>query len=180
MSFDVFFQGFTAGESSERGGPEMAKVLRPHVTESRGSFLQVQIGDGAADVYLSEDSMVASHISGHDVWDLLVRGAQAANWVILPMDCPTCLTAPGQLDVLTHRVVDASQDGAGVPTTASWAHPRGVTYESLWSNSVVPGRWNLPSVPRCPARRMPGVSPVMPHSFANSRMSKFGSRYAST
>jgi hypothetical protein len=39
-------------------------------------------------------------LTSQDVWDLLVRGAQAANWVILPMDCPTCLTAPGQLEQL--------------------------------------------------------------------------------
>ena len=100
MSFDLFFQGFVAGESSERGGAQMEGVLRPHVTASQGSFMRVEVGDGGADVYLSDDSMMANHISGQDVWDLLVRGAQAANWVILPMDCPTCLTAPGQLEQL--------------------------------------------------------------------------------
>lgn len=29
MSFDVFFQGFIAGDSAEQGGSEMAKVLAP-------------------------------------------------------------------------------------------------------------------------------------------------------
>ena len=100
MSFDVFFQGFVAGEASEQGGSEMARVLAPYVRESPGPFLRLQYGDGGADVYLSDDSMMANQISGEDVWDLLVQGARAANWVILPIDCPTCLTAPGQLEQL--------------------------------------------------------------------------------
>ena len=104
MSYDVFFQGFVAGGSSGQGGPEMAKVLRAYVAESRGSFRRLRVGDGGADLYLSDDGMIANHIEGHDVWDLLVRGAQAANWVILPMDCPVCLTAPGQLEQLPEEL----------------------------------------------------------------------------
>lgn len=100
MSFDVFFQGFIAGESSERGGPEMRQVLAPHVTTEDGSFLHVRFGDGEADVYLNDDGMMANHVSGRDPWNLLVEGAQAANWVIMPMDCPTCLTQPGQREEL--------------------------------------------------------------------------------
>jgi len=104
VSFDVFFQGFIAGESSERGGSEMRTVLAPYVTESHGSFLRVQIGDGEADIYLSDDGMVTNHVSGRDPWDLLVRGAQAANWLILPLDCPTCLTQPGQQEELPEGI----------------------------------------------------------------------------
>lgn len=100
MSFDVFFQGFTAGESSERGGVEMRSMLAPHVVEEDGTFLRVRFGDGEADIYLSDDGMMANHISGREPWDLLVRGAAAANWVIMPLDLPTCLTAPGQRENL--------------------------------------------------------------------------------
>ena len=100
MSLDVFFQGFIAGESSERGGAEMAGVLAPHVTHRDGDLRRIQFGDGEGDIYLSDDGMLANHNSGRDPWDLLVRGAQAANWVILPLDCPTCLTAPGQREEL--------------------------------------------------------------------------------
>src|SRR6478672_9785394 len=92
MSFDVFFQGFVAGESSEGGSAEMLAVLAPHVTERKGTFLRVQVGDGTADIHLGDDGMSADHVSGDDPWDLLVTGAQAANWVILPLDGPTCLT----------------------------------------------------------------------------------------
>lgn len=106
MSFDVFFQGFIAGESSERGGAEMRQVLAPHVTERSGSFLRVRAGDGKADVHLNDDGMMANGISGRDPWDLLLRGAQAANWVIMPLDCPTCLTQPGQREDLPEELQD--------------------------------------------------------------------------
>lgn len=85
------------------------------MTESRGSFLQVQHGDGGADVYLSDDSMMANHVVGEDLGDLLVQGAQAANWVILPIGCPTCLTAPGQLEQLPGGL---EQNVVGVATGA--------------------------------------------------------------
>ena len=106
MSFDVFFQGFIAGESSERGGAEMRQVLAPYVTERSGSFVRVRVGDGEADVYLRDDGMMANHITGLDPWDLLLRGAQAANWVIMPSDCPTCLTQPGQREELPEELHD--------------------------------------------------------------------------
>lgn len=100
MSFDVFFQGFVAGESSERGGAEMRSVLAPHIVEENDTLLRVRFGDGEAEIYLSDDGMTVNHISGREPWDLLVRGAAAADWVILPLDLPTCLTAPGQRENL--------------------------------------------------------------------------------
>ena len=106
MSFDIFFQGFIAGESSERGGAEMRQVLAPHLIKRSGSFLRVRVGDGEADLYLDDDGMMANHISGRDPRDLLLRGAQAANWVIMPLDCPTCLTQPGQREELPEELHD--------------------------------------------------------------------------
>ena len=73
------------------------------------------MGDGQADVYMSDDGMMANHISGNDPWDVLVKGATAANWVILPLDAPVCLTAPGQLEELPEDlgdVVVTVDDGA--------------------------------------------------------------------
>jgi hypothetical protein len=96
VSFDVFFQGLLAGESSAHGRTQMREVLAPYVSQQDGTFLRVQVGDGEADIYLSDSGMMANHISGRDPWDLLVQGAQAANWVIIPVGCPTCLTQPGQ------------------------------------------------------------------------------------
>ena len=73
MSVDVFFQGFSAGQSSGHGGLEMREVLEPHVAESDGSFPRIQVGDGEADIYLRDDGMMANHISGVGPWDLLVN-----------------------------------------------------------------------------------------------------------
>ena len=96
VSFDVFFQGFVADDSSQHGGAAMREVLAPHIIEETESFLRVRVGDGEAEVYLRDDEMMANHISGRETWDLLFRGAQAADWVIMPLDCPTCLTQAGQ------------------------------------------------------------------------------------
>ncbi|UQX89263.1 hypothetical protein M6D93_04480 [Jatrophihabitans telluris] len=96
MSYDLFFQGFIAGESAGSRRSEMLAVLAPHIAERRGAFLRIEIGDGAADIYLSDDGMMANHISGTDPWDLLVTGAKSANWVILPIDGPICVTGPSQ------------------------------------------------------------------------------------
>lgn len=106
MSFDVFFQGFRAGEPSKHGGNQMRQALMPHVIEQQGSFLRLRVGDGEADVYLREDGMMANHISGQAPWHVLLSGAQAANWVIMPMDCPTCLTRPGQQEELPEELDD--------------------------------------------------------------------------
>ena len=100
VSFDVFFQGFIAGEASESGGAQMREVLMPYVVDENGSSLRVRIGDGEASVYLDDAGMMANHVSGSDPWNLLVEGAQAANWVIMPVGCPTCLTQPGQREEL--------------------------------------------------------------------------------
>lgn len=96
VSFDVYFQGFVGGESSERGGSQMREVLAPHVVEEDGSLLRIRVGDGDADVYLRDDGMMANHVSGEAPWDLLVKGAQAADWVIMPVGCPTCVTRQAQ------------------------------------------------------------------------------------
>lgn len=106
MSFDIFFQGFIAGESSEDGGAQMRAVLAPHVVKEDESFLRLRIGDGQADIYLMGDGMMANHVSGQDPWDVLVKAAQAANWVIMPLGCPTCLTQPGQREELPEGLDD--------------------------------------------------------------------------
>jgi hypothetical protein len=106
MPFDVFFQGFLAGESSEHGGAHMREVLAPHISEEDATFLRVRVGDGEADIYLSDGGMMANRISGRDPWHLLVQGARAANWVIIPAGCPTCLTRPGQQEELPQGLDD--------------------------------------------------------------------------
>lgn len=84
----------------------MREVLAPHVTKKSGSFVHVRVGDGEADIYLGDDGMMANHVSGQDPLDLLVKGARAADWVILPPDCPTCLTGSGQREELPEGLSD--------------------------------------------------------------------------
>jgi hypothetical protein len=110
VSFDVFFQGFDQGEPVRSGGSRMRDVLAPCIRrkEPDTSFLSIEVGDGTADVYLDDNDMLANHITGRDPWDLLVRGAAAAGWVILPVGCPTCLTHEDQ----KHHLPDELREGA--------------------------------------------------------------------
>lgn len=76
----------------------MRHVIAPCVVraEPTTNFFLVEYGDGSADLYLNDDDMMANHISGERPWDLLVEGARAAGWVIMPVGCPTCLTDGSQ------------------------------------------------------------------------------------
>jgi hypothetical protein len=76
----------------------MRQVLDPFIVseEPEHSFLLVEYGDGSADVYLGGDHMMANHITGEKPWELLVEGARAAGWVIMPVGCTTCLTDEAQ------------------------------------------------------------------------------------
>ena len=98
MSSDVDFHGFHQGAATAAGGDVVRAVLDPWVVHRADelSFLQVEVGDGTADVYLDEDDMLVNHVTGEDPWDLLVRSARAAGWVVLPVDGPACLTAESQ------------------------------------------------------------------------------------
>ncbi|MCW2856161.1 MAG: hypothetical protein JWR52_1776 [Marmoricola sp.] len=94
MSFDVFFQGFVGGEPIAGGGERMREVLAPYIVreEPEHNFALIEFGDGSADVYLDDNDMMANHIVGEMPWDLLVEGARAARWVILPIGFATCIT----------------------------------------------------------------------------------------
>jgi hypothetical protein len=98
MSFDVFFQRFVGGEAVPGGGEVMRATLAPYIAreEPEHHFALVEYGDGSADVYLDGDNMMANHITGNEPWHLLVEGARAAEWVIMPVGFPTCITDDGQ------------------------------------------------------------------------------------
>jgi hypothetical protein len=84
----------------------MREVLAPHISEEYEHSFRVRVGDGKTDIYLHDGGMMANHIDGRDPWDLLVHGAKAANWVIIPVGCPTCLTQPGQMEELPQGLDD--------------------------------------------------------------------------
>lgn len=99
MSFDVFFQRFRSRGGDTGGSEQMRQVLQPYIARDDPDqpFAHVRYGDGEADVYLSDGDGMVNHISGEKPWELLVRGARAADWVILPVGCPTCITNETQL-----------------------------------------------------------------------------------
>ena len=77
VSFDVFFQGFLGGESSERGGAQMQEVRhvgQPHL--------------------------------GQRPWELLVQRAAGRELGDDPPGCLTCLTQPGQPEELLDGLDD--------------------------------------------------------------------------
>ena len=80
------------------GGDEMRRILEPFIVreEPEHNFALVEYESGSADVYLNDDDMVANHISGEQPWQLLVDGARAADWVIMPVGCSTCITDESQ------------------------------------------------------------------------------------
>ena len=98
VSFDVYFQRFIHGDAAPGGGERMRQILEPFIVrqEPEHHFALVKFGDGTADVYLDDDDMMANRVSGEQPWDLLVEGAQAADWVIMPVGCATCITAEAQ------------------------------------------------------------------------------------
>lgn len=98
VSFDVYFQRFQDGRAVPGGGEEMRRVLTPYLAreDPAHSFARLEYGDGSADVYLDSDSMMVNHVAGEQPWDLLVEGARAAGWVVMPADGPTCITGEAQ------------------------------------------------------------------------------------
>ncbi len=94
MSYDVFLQGFKRGEAAAGGGDVVRAMLAPHVMRAgpERSFGRIEVEDGGADVYLSDDHMMVNHAGGTAAWDLVVRAAGAANWTILLPDGPSVLT----------------------------------------------------------------------------------------
>jgi hypothetical protein len=76
----------------------MREVLAPFVVreEPEHHFALIECRDGSADIYLDGDGMMANHITGEEPWELLLKGARAAGWVIQLVGCPTCITEEAQ------------------------------------------------------------------------------------
>jgi hypothetical protein len=102
VSFDVFFQGFVQGELASGGSDAMHRVPQSYIKreESQHQFVLVSVDGDTADVDLDQDLMMVNQIFGERPWELLVRGARTAGWVVLPVGCPTCITDEAQRDHL--------------------------------------------------------------------------------
>lgn len=111
MSLDVFFQRFKDGEADPGDGEAMRRVLAPFIVreEPEHHVAHIEAADGGADVYLDGDGMMANHVTGRRIWDLLVEGAREAGWVIMPMGCPTCMTVEAQRRHLPEGLDEAAE-----------------------------------------------------------------------
>lgn len=117
MSYDVYFQGFKGGDAAPGGGDAVRVILDPHVmrSEPEHSFARIEVEDGGADLYLSDDHMMVNHAGGTATWDLLVRAAAAANWTVLLPDGPPAVTNETQRADLP---VDLAEEAVVVTTGA--------------------------------------------------------------
>lgn len=103
MSYGVHFLGF---HDDGNGAARMREVLRPHANSGGDEITGVTYGDGSAEIDLHDDGMMATHVDGNDTWDLLVAGAQAADWVVLPQDAPLCIVDEAQRSDLPEDMVE--------------------------------------------------------------------------
>ena len=115
MSFDVFLQGFA--KSYTGGGAAAKAVLLPYLAaEPDDGYAEVVLADGSADVYgLGSEGFMFNHVAGDLAWDLIVDVARAAQWVIVPTGCSTCVLDPSQIPELPEEL----REDAVVITTGS-------------------------------------------------------------
>ena len=108
MSFDVFFQEFRDGDVTGDGEEAMRTVLRPYVVseDPTTEFMELRWESETADVYFDEGSMMATRVAGMKLWDVLVQGAEAANWTVIPVGCAPCLTREGQREHLPEDLAE--------------------------------------------------------------------------
>jgi hypothetical protein len=111
MSFDLFAQGFKAGEADERHDHRDAvdAVLQPFTVTSEGGFRRTRTLDGGeADFYMSGGGagFMVSRFSKGKTMDLIVRAAKAGGVVIVGGGIPAVLTDCSQLDQLLVDLLD--------------------------------------------------------------------------
>lgn len=66
VSHDVFFKGSLPASQQVPVAQRVREVVTPYVIAEDEWSLTVRPGDGEADLCLSDDSMMANHISGSD------------------------------------------------------------------------------------------------------------------
>ena len=105
MSFDIFLQAFDGGSLLDTAAilEELAPYLKPNLETLRTD-------DGEADVYgLDNDPirhLMFNHVGGRIAWDIIFSLAQRCGWVIMPVDCPICLTHRDQLSSVPTELLD--------------------------------------------------------------------------
>ena len=113
MSFDIFLQGFVDGEAAPGDRASAIAIVTPllagPVSDGFGRIVTV---DGEADIYGLGDSdqgLMINHVSGRQIWQLIIDVARAAGYAVLPVGGPVCVVDEvmiGHLpDELRHHAV---------------------------------------------------------------------------
>lgn len=105
MSFDIFVQGFTAGDARDLHPTSLRVALAPYLDADR---THVRVGDDNAEIYLSETSFMVTHVEGDAIWDVLVEVARRCDLVIMPVGCPVALIDAEQRIELPHELRDST------------------------------------------------------------------------
>jgi hypothetical protein len=77
------------------------------------------MADGAMDVYGLDRAgagFMINHASGETVWDAIVAVAMAADFVIMPVGCPVCVT---RAELIDHLPIELRDPPAGIVTSGA-------------------------------------------------------------
>ena len=132
----MFLQRF--GDSPGDSGAGL-RVLEPLlVSPPSDGYGLVRTADGDADVYgLGTDSLMFTHASCRQVWQVMVDVAHAAGYAIMPVGCPTCRLVSVAL-VLAFRRTGVTR----YPASWSSDFPRVNSRLSPMGHATVrPSRW---------------------------------------
>jgi hypothetical protein len=126
MSFDMFVQRFGADEdrTPAMSPNAFSEVFGPYVdrSEPEFDFFHLRLPDGGeaqiyAELQPSFMSLMLTHFSEGQVLDLVVDFARAADAVVMPVGCPTCVVRADQVAHLPEPLrgdVRIVADGAGL------------------------------------------------------------------
>lgn len=131
MSFDIYVQAFTNGNAASRPSDAVRALLLEHATahDQAGGFVQITYNGASADVYgLPEegsalDGLMFNHVEDA-AFELIVKAAQEADAVVMPVGCAVCVTSESQLAHLPaelREVVQVVRSGAELRAAISQA-----------------------------------------------------------
>lgn len=95
VAFDIFLQAFRDGDAADTDVELILSVVDPCIRRRDQWCVRIETNDGGADVYgldTSVRSLMISHASGREVWDLIYDMAQSAGMTVMPTGCPACVT----------------------------------------------------------------------------------------
>lgn len=129
MSFDMFVQRFRDNDAPPMRRTVFHNVFGPYIdrAEPEFNFFHLRAPDGGeADIHARLEpefnGMMINHFSAGQVLDLVVAFARAADAVIMPVGCPTCVINAGQIPHLPEQLRNGTRlVGTGADLAAAIA-----------------------------------------------------------